>query len=225
MVEPPSPPAPVRAARRLRTALLVLLLADAAAAWTVIVGVYTLLLRAWVSLAERGFPTAIETHVAQLEVARRLQGLLVVATAVVFLFWIRRAHRNLRMLGVPKLGFSPRAAMAAFLVPVVNLFVPVRVVRELWLASRPEDPHGPPWWEARRPFIVPVWWGLVVLAQLADPLWRPLAGNVESLAVGGSTLLFIVAQLAAIAAALLGVAIVWTVDAQQARHFASLELQ
>jgi hypothetical protein len=219
----PSPPPPVVTARRLRTALVVLLLGDAAAAWAVVAGTYTLVQRVWLGLADRSMPGAIETHVAQLEGARRLQGLLVVATAAVFLLWIRRAQRNLRMLGVDRLGFSPRAATAAFLIPVMNLVVPVRVVRELWLASPPERADGVSWWQARRPVIVPAWWALVVISQGADPVWRPLSGSVESLAVGGSTLWFLLAQLAAIAAALLGVAIVWTVDARQARHFASVE--
>jgi hypothetical protein len=223
-VPPPSPPAPVIAARRLRTAVLTLLLADAVVAWIVVVGVYTLLQRLWLGLSERVLGAAIETHVAQLEVARRLQGVLVVATAVVFLVWVRRAHRNLRLLGVERLGFTPRAATAAFIVPIMNLVAPVRVVRELWLASRPEaELAGARWWEARVPAVIPAWWALVVVWQAADPVWQPLTGGVEHLAVGGSTFLFVVAQLAALAAALLGAAIVWTIDAAQARHFAALE--
>jgi hypothetical protein len=215
-------PAPLRAARRLRTALLVLLLADAGAAWVVIAGVVTLLQRFWLGSADRVLPTSIETHVGQLEAARRVQGLLIVATAAVFLGWLARVSRHLHRFGVPRLRFSTGAAVAAFVVPLVNVLAPVRVVRELWLASRP-DAHDSPWWEARGPLLIPVWWALVVASQVADPVWRPLAGSMESLAVGGSTLLFIVAQLAAIAAAILGVAIVWTIDAQLMRQLAALE--
>jgi hypothetical protein len=218
-----SVPPPARAARRLRTALLVLLLADAVAAWVVIVGVYTLLQRIWLGLADRVLPIPIETHVAQLEAARRLQGALTIATAVVFLLWVGRAHRNLRLLGVERLRFSPRAAVAAFLVPVVNVVVPLRVVSELWRASRPADPGSRPWWEAPTPALVTVWWILVVTAAIADPVWRRLAGDVHSLAIGGSTALFIAAQLGSVAAAVLGIAVVWTVDAEQGRQFAALE--
>lgn len=223
MLEPAPAPPPVRAARRLRTTLVVLLLADAAAAWIVVLGVYTLLQRLWFGLAERVGPGPIETHIAQLEFARRIQGLLALATAVVFLLWLHRAHRNVRMLGVERLGFSPRAALAAFLVPVVNFVVPVRVVSQLWRASRPETPRGPRWWEVRGPMFIVVWWALVVASSLADPMWWHLSGGVESLAVGGSTLLFLVAQLGRVAASLLTVAIVWTIDAEQARSFEILE--
>lgn len=218
----PEPP-PVRAARRLRTAVVVLLLGDAAAAWVVVLGVYTLLQRVWLGLAGRVGAAEIETHVAQVQFARRFQVLLALATVVVFLLWLRRAHRNLRMLGVERLGFSPRAALAAFLVHVLNFVVPVRVVSELWRASRPETDRGPRWWEVRGPLLVAVWWALVVASSLADPLWWDISGGVDMLAIGGSTFLFIVAQLGRLAASLLTVAIVWTIDAEQARHFAVLE--
>ena len=223
MREPAPPlPAPARAGRRLRTALLVLLVADAGAAWVVLIGVFTLLQRVWLSLGGVVVSASIETHVAQLQAARRIQGLLDLATVAVFLGWIWRAHRNVRMLGVARLGFSPRAAVAAFLIPMVNLVAPVRVVRELWHASRIEDTERP-WWEAGVPGVVTAWWACVLVTAVADPVWRRLAADVDSLAIGGPTVLFMVAQLTNLAAAVLGIAIVWTIDARQAEHFQALE--
>lgn len=160
--------------------------------------------------------------VTQLEIARRLQGALGVATAVVFLLWVRRAQHGLRLLGVERLGFSPRAGRRRVSRPSdqprrsraggESSGTPVG-------AGTPRAARG----GRRAPVLVAVWWALVVVAAVGDPVWRQLAGSVESLVIGGSTLLFIVVQLANLAAALLAIVIVWTIDAQQARQFEMLE--
>jgi hypothetical protein len=60
------------------------------------------------------------------------------ASAIVFLFWLHRAYKNLRPLGAEP-RYSPAWAVAAFLIPLVNLFLPFLILQETWRAS---DPAG-----------------------------------------------------------------------------------
>lgn len=55
--------------------------------------------------------------------------------------WIYRAHANLRDDGAPGLNYSPGWALGSFLVPVLNLFVPMKAMRELWNRSHGEEAH------------------------------------------------------------------------------------
>ena len=202
----------VAAARRLRTILIALLVLNAIAAWAEMLGMYTLGERAWQSLRDRVIPQPIALHLLQLEVVRRAHGLLWLATVPVFLLWIRWIHWSVTVFGALSPPFSARAAVSAFIVPLVNLVAPVRMVRALWAAGTPDD--VPPPAGTRSP-LVPCWWALVVAGALLDPFWSRVWGDVEKLALGGPTLVLVLAQLTEIAAAILGISIVYAVSEVQ----------
>ncbi len=62
---------------------------------------------------------------------------------VTFFLWVGRAYRNLPALGANELEYSPRSAIAWWLVPLVSLVVPLRMMIELWRASDPSiRPNG-----------------------------------------------------------------------------------
>jgi hypothetical protein len=201
--------------RRLRTALRVLLVADGVAAWLVVVGVYTFLDRAWRGLGDRLLASPIETHLAQLQALRRLQGLAWVVTAAAFLLWLHRAFRHLSAMGVPGLQFDARSAVKAFLVPLANVVLPLRAMAELWRASGsdwvPEDGAQ----RAAPPAPILWWWVLLVVGTLADPPWRALLGSVEEIAIGGATLRLVAGQVAYVGAAALALFIVRAIDRRQ----------
>lgn len=56
--------------------------------------------------------------------------------------WVWRAHANLRDLGLAELVYAPTWAAASWFVPMINLVVPPRAMRELWRRSAGEDPSG-----------------------------------------------------------------------------------
>ena len=60
---------------------------------------------------------------------------------IAVLVWIYLAHANLHRAGLPGLNFSPAWATFSFFVPVMNLFVPFRAMRELAnrSAGEPEE--------------------------------------------------------------------------------------
>jgi hypothetical protein len=194
---------------RLQRALVVSLGACAVMAWVVLLGFYTLGQRIWMGLADRVLLQPLEAHWQQIEVARRLQGLVWVVTAILFLAWVHRVYGSLVALGLTRLRFSPRWAVGVFLVPLVNLVWPFLVVRDMWNASERDVRPGAsslrtsPW--------IAAWWGLFVAASLVDPgPWR-LVQDPRSLAIGGSTVLLLVGQLVEIAAAVVAIVVVRTI--------------
>ena len=65
-----------------------------------------------------------------------------VSTAVAFCLWIHRVSRNLGPLTTEERRFSPRWAVIWWFVPLMQLFLPYQVVREVWRGSG-EEPSGP----------------------------------------------------------------------------------
>ena len=61
-----------------------------------------------------------------------------IITAVTFLMWIFRASRNLRPLGTQNQRYSPEGAVGWWFVPVANLLIPYKVVKELSVGSHPQ---------------------------------------------------------------------------------------
>ncbi len=65
--------------------------------------------------------------------------LVYVALVVAFLVWLHRASKNVPALGNPKskVEFTPGWAVGWFFIPLANLVMPYRAVREVWEKSDP----------------------------------------------------------------------------------------
>jgi hypothetical protein len=103
---------------------------------------------------------------------RIIQLVAFAGAAIVFLFWLHRAYANLKPLGAEP-RYSPVWAVAAFLVPVVNLFLPFLILQEMWRASDPEtiDTKGAKALnivveDSSKSLSVVVWWGLWLLTVI-----------------------------------------------------------
>ena len=85
-----------------------------------------------------------------------------IATIIAFLFWIHRASKNLEPLGVEYQEFSPGWAIGWWFIPIMSLFRPYQVMKEIWAESHPRqefDSVSPllgPWWVM---FLVSGWVG------------------------------------------------------------------
>ncbi len=85
-------------------------------------------------------------------------GMLYLVTLVVvvisFLIWIHRASKNLAPLGWEDQRFSPGWAVGWWFIPIMSLFRPYQVVKEIWNGSYPgissDAPTSPllGWWWA-----------------------------------------------------------------------------
>ncbi|EJL24767.1 DUF4328 domain-containing protein [Novosphingobium sp. AP12] len=99
-----------------------------------------------------GRPTFIVLAVRGL--AMMLGSLVFLPTAVLFLIWFHKAIANLHEAGLAGLRARPGWTVGSFFVPVANLFVPFRAMRELWNRS-----HGEDEWQAEGAVgDVGIWW-------------------------------------------------------------------
>ncbi|MFC7618010.1 DUF4328 domain-containing protein [Actinokineospora soli] len=89
---------------------------------------------------------------------------------VAFIVWLVRARENAERLCHAEHSLGKGWAIGAWFVPVVNLWFPYKVVRDVWKASKPgagelrtlRGVPGSP--------VVALWWGLWVLAIVVDRL-------------------------------------------------------
>lgn len=84
------------------------------------------------------------------------------ASVVVFLIWLWRAHANLRDAGFP-LRYGPNWAVAWWFVPIANLIEPYRVMADFWRATEPsaDNQH---WRKVFVPTFIIYWWVLRILS-------------------------------------------------------------
>ena len=72
----------------------------------------------------------------------------IIGSAVAVPMWMHRAFRNLPALGEQGLRWSPAWAAGAWFIPFANLFIPYRVMRELWSSCGDGQPLPQRWWTA-----------------------------------------------------------------------------
>jgi hypothetical protein len=90
-----------------------------------------------------------------------LRSLVIVGTMTLFVTWTYRTNGNIHALGGQGIQFTPRWAVAWYLVPIANLWMPYQVMSEIWRVSR--DPTAPPSEMTSR---LLQWWWLCWLALL-----------------------------------------------------------
>lgn len=205
--------------------LCILLLANAATS------VASLLLSA-LELALPGdmFADGFEDNPVMLVLALLAVGLAVIqivifiATVVVFLMWLYRAHENLTAFGVPKnqLEYSSGWAVGSFFVPIVSLIIPYRAVREVW---RKSVPHQTSMFGALDPpSYFPLWWGLWIVSNIIDRIYFRLSWR-EDAASDALAILGIVSGVLGIVSALLAVQVVREIQRQQVESSKTIPTQ
>lgn len=147
-----------------------------------------------------------------------LQLLTFVVASGLFLRWMHRMSTNAHALSASGMRYGPGASLGWFFVPVLQLWKPLDVLRELFRASHPH--HIEDWRTAPVPHLLTLWWTLwlcflstSVLALLAD-VWAVSPGELYAAAWGTAV--------AGVVAAPLGVAAavcVWRLHARQRARF------
>jgi heme/copper-type cytochrome/quinol oxidase subunit 2 len=145
---------------------------------------------------------------------------VLIATAVAFSMWIHRAYRNLEALGAPRhqLEYSPGWAVGYYFIPILSLFKPFSVMKEIWRKSDPEVDvrEGVITYEASVSPLLGVWWGVwilsLIIGRIADAL-SDIGKTPESLRF--ATWALIVALFVEIVAAVLAIMVVRGVNERQ----------
>ncbi len=133
-------------------------------------------------------------------------------TAIIFLFWIHRAYKNHEQLARHSTEYSPNWAVFGFLIPVLSLFRPYQVVREMWdetQAGVQDDPLQ----TAPSHAIVIVWWLTFLAMNFGSRLYVMTADAADSGAeLTSATNIDMLVQTATILSAVLAIWIVHRID-------------
>ncbi|MEU6384450.1 DUF4328 domain-containing protein [Streptomyces bauhiniae] len=117
------------------------------------------------------------------------QGVLLLATAAVYLCWLWRVRVNADVFDASSQSLARWWTIGGWFIPFVNFWFPRRIVLDAWDASAPQgrpSGHGP----------VDLWWTAWVAGVIADRLLRVGSGPVMRAVVDGVDL--VAAALAAV---------------------------
>lgn len=155
-----------------------------------------------------------------------LQGLVILlrlpfylATVVLFLVWLYRAHSNLYALMPTHLEFSSGWTVGWWFIPFANLVKPFQAVREVWWESDPDVPaEGPTFLTASlhsAPTYMVFWW----FAWLTSNIASNIAGRVYDPdrldTVVTSGIAFLIAGILSVIAAVLAIKVVRDITSRQ----------
>jgi hypothetical protein len=131
---------------------------------------------------------------------------------ILFLTWFYRANANVRAMGADGLTGSPGLSVAWFFIPVAFLFMPFVVVRDTWKASAaPRDWQGQP----TEP-LIGFWWAAMLATHLTATLSFRLWLTDDYDVLGAIGVLDLISNATAIAANLLGIAVMQRIQTLQA---------
>lgn len=142
-----------------------------------------------------------------------LELVIYVTTVVFFCVWLYRASDNLRAFNAwSRPDYSPGWAVGSFFIPLVNLVVPYRAIKEVWQKSGLPDElllsePGPP-------ATFPVWWLFWLLASFAGNISMRASFN-ENVPESTATMISIGASALSIVAAFLAYLVVDAIDKRQ----------
>lgn len=86
---------------------------------------------------------------------------------VFFFIWLYRAYAHLQAQHVTGLAHTPRWAIGWYFIPVMNLYKPFSVMRELTLASFHAVSNSDHWKLKKAPAYIIVWWLLFLGGNIA----------------------------------------------------------
>jgi hypothetical protein len=149
-----------------------------------------------------------------------LQFVAYVATGITFLMWLYRADNNLVFNKVPGLKFTPFWAEAYWFVPLVNLLMPYRVMKEVFNASDPNAQEPLTEWSLMPvPKMLPLWWGFWIADSLGTGIASRIMDHNLTMGVG----LQVLAMIFSIASARLAIKVVSEINHRQMHKFPELQ--
>ena len=137
-----------------------------------------------------------------------------IVTAIAFCLWIHRSHRNLPALGARDLKYSPAWAVGGFFVPILSLYRPYQVTKEIWKASDPDV--GPDWQDAPTSPLIGWWWVTFILSSYAGYILLRMTLSAETISDFMSlSVMTLVTDIIDIPAAILAIILVRTIAQRQ----------
>lgn len=147
----------------------------------------TLALAVWQYFLFQGFindPLNIDLEKAELsDNLDRISGVIDITMKIVvivlFIRWFRRAYYNLHMASPGQASYEEGWAAGAWFVPILNLFRPFQIMREIWVGTQRAIPHRI--MDVAPVTIVGIWWALYLAMNISGNILFRLSLNVDSI--------------------------------------------
>ncbi|WP_369270250.1 DUF4328 domain-containing protein [Streptomyces sp. R11] len=154
--------------------------------------------------ADGGFVAApqqdLDAAASLYDTAGRVQVFVYLPVAIVFVVWFFRMRRNTGLLAPDRFRNGPGWAIGAWLIPLVNLWMPYRVAFDMWGAATPLPAEGER--HRARTWPVNLWWALFVFSVLFNRYAGQKYNNAETLSeVRDAVVRYMAADVVHIAAA------------------------
>jgi hypothetical protein len=91
---------------------------------------------------------------------------VLVATTVVFIVWMWRSVKNNELLDRIRPRYTSGWSIGGWFIPIGNLWIPVRVMHDLWQGSDPDVGNYHDWRGLPRTPLIAWWWGLYLTSRL-----------------------------------------------------------
>jgi hypothetical protein len=146
-----------------------------------------------------------------------------ILSAIAFLMWVHRSHRNLPALGARSLRFSPGWAVGWFFIPFYNLVRPYQAMKEIWHASTEPGLELAGSAELAMPGLVGAWWGTYLLMNFISMQTARLSFSAKELSDFMDAAYFgIVAEVLTIIAAIPAILLISAITGRQKARAAAL---
>ncbi len=168
-----------------------------------------------VAAAEPLFPGQAAPNDAGRPAIGNLKLAALLGTGLVWLVWLRRAYRNLALVGSKRSRFSTRQAVGYWFIPLVNLVLGYQVMKDLWLRSESmNDRDG--YDDLPAPALLSGWWGMSLTWGVLEPVVAATARNARTpLELTNVTDVALVGSVIGIVAAVLAIRVVRGIDQRQ----------
>lgn len=101
-----------------------------------------------------------------LSISAIIYGVLLIVCVVLFCMWFRRAYANLGRLGNDVFpSYSDHWAVTGWFVPIINLFRPYQIMREIWNETQWNIP-GKNQADIKSDGILSAWWAMWIIANI-----------------------------------------------------------
>jgi len=99
-----------------------------------------------------------------------------IITSVVFLKWVHRANLNCRGFGAQGMKYTPGWSVGYYFIPILNLFRPYQVMKEIWKASK-----NPVAWQVQEgSALLGWWWALWLISGVLGQLSFRMSLNAQT---------------------------------------------
>jgi hypothetical protein len=141
------------------------------------------------------------------------QFLAVIAAAIVWIVWFRRAYINVPRISEGQLRFGRGWATGSWFVPFLNLVRPKQIMNDIWRAGDTAAPAGVPFDDRPVAGLIHLWWAAWLVITFLDNIAGRLLFRAETVPdQHGAAKLALASDLADAAGAVLAIFVVRAVS-------------